>query len=317
MSETGAPADCLAKAVPRRWVFVCGAHMDQALRLDAPARLGVSNPAKVENLAGGSALNAAGVAAAIGLDLTLLSPIGADAGGAILHETCAARGIGDRLIEMPGHATGLYSVLIEPDGNVLIGASDLALYETIDTAWLKTHLRPLMDGGTGLFLNANLSGAALEAAVAMADFVAAATISPAKAARLSPVLAGIDLLFANLAEARALAGEETATAEAAAAMLMERGVGAGAVTHEADPVTGWSEGRIRTTKPPRVDRIADSNGAGDAFAGGVLAALAGGRGFAAALDTGIAAAGLCLRAEGPYPDRAALASLMNPTGTRS
>ena len=80
MSETGAPADCLAKAVPRRWVFVCGAHMDQALRLDAPARLGVSNPAKVENLAGGSALNAAGVAAAIGLDLTLLSPIGADAG---------------------------------------------------------------------------------------------------------------------------------------------------------------------------------------------------------------------------------------------
>lgn len=280
---------------PKRFTFLCGAHFDQVMRLVEEPVAGVSNPARIEAYPGGAALNSASVAASLRLDVTLVSPVGNDANGEHLGKICLERGITPKLVTSRELPTGIYSALFDPSGNIIIGAADLAVYDAITPAWLEENL-PHCDG---LFVNANLHGQQLRTACSRAGFVAAATISPAKARRLLPILGSIDLLVTNLVEARTLVGKDLPP-ENLAEWFHDQGIPAGTISNGAEPLHHWFGGKAGSILPEPVINLVDVNGAGDALAGGLLAGLGTGLPFEEAVKLGLAAARRTLTRKGPY-----------------
>ena len=279
-----------------------GAHFDVTGRLAGPAIAGVSNPGRMERHPGGASLNAASIAAALGLPCSLSSPIGEDADGPALRNVVATRGIGDALFELPDVVTGTYTAIMQNDGDMVIGLADLGIYEQAgahayleagDGASLKTR---------AWFLPANLTEQALaELCSAAGDrFLAMASISPAKSVRLKGMLGNCDLLFTNRGEAAAITGLADAGTEELAQALAELGVNAGTISDGAKPLVWWAGSNGGTLQGETVGTLADVNGAGDALAGATLAALAKGKALHAAVRLGMAAARLVLKSREPY-----------------
>lgn len=294
------------RPAPKDFVFLCGAHFDQIMRLNQPAVMGVSNPAKIENIPGGSALNSASTASAFGLNVTLLSPIGDDLNGQHLAEVCKQRNIRSALIQTVEQPTGNYTAIFDSLGDIVIGASDLAIYTVIDGDWIIRHLVEHLKNDMGLFLNANLEEPLLLASADKACFIAAATISPAKARRLLPILDQVDCLFTNLGEARILSGLVDAEAHELAAWANNKGVSAGTISQGADNLIYWHDGTIGEVMPQKIEDLIDVNGAGDALAGAVLAALAFGKTFPDAVSFANQVAAFSLTHNGPYSPKLAV-----------
>ena len=294
--------------------FFSGTHMDVTGRLDAPARAGQSNPGRVRVHPGGAALNAASAAASLGLASTIASPVGEDEAARALHAALAARGIADALFVQPGHATGSYTAIIEPDGALAIGLADLSIYEAAGAqAYLSAGNGAAARAGLW-YLPANLSAdclagicaaarSAIRSAIQSADnppLLAMAAVSPAKAERLRPVLAQCDLLFANRAEAQTLTGMADAEPADHAAALRALGVRAGVISDGPGPLVWWQGAETGAWIAPPVQEIADVNGAGDTLAGTLMAGLSRGTGFAAATRLAMAASRLVLAETEPY-----------------
>ncbi len=136
--------------------FVTGAHIDLTARIFAPAVIHASNPGTVTARPGGAGLNSASTAASLGAAAVMASPIGPDAHGEILRQTLAARGIADALVTVEGLRTGTYTAIIEPDGSMLIGLADLAIYESVAAGWFFDNCGPALETSGLWFLNANL-----------------------------------------------------------------------------------------------------------------------------------------------------------------
>ena len=287
--------------------FVTGAHMDIAARLfDFPV-YGSSNPGRLVRQPGGAGLNAASVAASLGLSSSLAGPVGDDAHGQEIRHAAAERAIADRLVTLVGEPSGSYTAIMAPDGEMVIGIADLAIYESVDADWLLENCADALSSASLWFLSTNLGKQTLADLAAQADgrLLAAATISPAKAVRLLPCLAELDLIFTNVKEARALvAASQTGLSDADAPMLARAiaasGVKAGVITQGGKEAIFWQHGKFGSIQPPRLDHVTDVNGAGDALAGAVLAGLALGRSLADALPPAIIAAQLTLASPLPF-----------------
>jgi sugar/nucleoside kinase (ribokinase family) len=291
--------------VIRRFASLCvvsGAHVDATGKLDAPPAFGFSNPGRMRRAPGGAGLNAASAAAALGLKVTLAGAIGDDADGQLIRATLATRGIGDALAPLPGHATGQYIAIVGPDGQMAIGFADLAIHEAADAAFLLAHCGKALTAAEAWLVSPNLTQASLVELAGRAQhrLLAAATISPAKAVRLTPILARLDLLFANLAEARALTRLANASPKALIEALVSAGVKAAVLSDSGNPLHGYCAAGSFALQPPRLAAIADVNGAGDALAGATLACLARGMALADAAATGIAAAQATLANAEPF-----------------
>lgn len=282
--------------------FVTGAHVDQTGRLFEAPIPGVSNPGAFVARPGGAGLNAASATAALGVGTALASPLGPDENGRLIRRTLAQRGIADGLVEMAGARTGVYTAIVAPDGDMVIGVADLAIYEAVDADWLLHHCAETLNPAALWFVNANLSAPTLAglAARKAGRRLAGATISPAKAPRLRPVLNALDFLFTNVAEARALTGEPGAGVVRLVEALMAAGVRAGTLSQGGGPLHWWSGAARGVLTPPAVARIVDVNGAGDALAGTVLAGLWRGDDFETAARHGVAAAQLTLSTPEPF-----------------
>lgn len=281
---------------------ISGAHVDATGRLDGPPAFGFSNPGRMRRAPGGAGLNAASAAASLGLKTALAGAVGDDADGRMLAETLARRGIANALHPLPGFATGQYVALVAPDGQMAIGFADLSIHETADAGWLLSHCGEALRRADAWLVSPNLSQSSLAALAerAQSRLFAAATISPAKAPRLRPVLRRLDLLFSNLAEARALTGLADAPPAALIDALRQAGVGAAVLTESGNPLHGYEGTGRFCLQPPPVERIADVNGAGDALAGSTLAGLSRGMALADAAALGIAAAQATLASAEPF-----------------
>lgn len=282
--------------------FITGAHIDLTARTNATPVMGASNPGRVVARPGGAGLNAASTAAALGATTVIASPVGRDAHGQTLHKALAERGIGDCLREVEGGRTGTYTAIIAPDGSMVIGLADLAIYESVDAHWFLGHCGPALERARTWFFNANMPGQTLAQLAARANGkrIAAATISPAKAPRLAPVLRQVDFLFTNLSEARALTGLAKAPAGELVQALVAAGAGSGTLSCGPGPLHWWHHGQSGILLPPPAGQIVDVNGAGDALAATILVALDNGMAFETAARLGIAAAQLTLASPDPF-----------------
>ncbi|MBL4725494.1 MAG: hypothetical protein JKY83_02230 [Rhizobiaceae bacterium] len=286
-------------------VFITGAHLDVVGRLNSAPIKGVSNPGRMENVPGGISLNMASAAVQLNLDCAIIGPIGDDLAGAQVRSAIFERGIIDAMVG--GSKTGTYTSILAPDGSLVIAIADLGIYEKITAPSIFDHHRDALSNASFWVLNTNVSASVLAEIVGEKKDgfganarIAAATISPAKAPRLAPILNAIDVLFTNKLEAASLLDRDDLENNVDLGNALQTlGVKSGTISDGAGALYWWCEEDHGTLSPPRPEKIASVTGAGDALAGSVLAGLAKGLDFETAVKCGMMAAKLTLQSDGP------------------
>jgi len=283
-------------AGPTRPRLLCagGAVVDLKLRLHAPSVAGTSNPASASTSFGGVARNVAENLAALlagtGVDVELLSAIGDDAAGAALLAHLAGHGIAiERVLTLPGEVTAQYLAVLEPGGDLTIGAAVMDILARIDVPALDAAWPAegwvFCDGN----LSADVLAHALERGRGTGTSVAVDAVSTAKVTRLPADLRGLALLSCNRDEAQAWLAHHGRALDRSDADLAQALLAAGA---DAVLLTRGAAGLVVATEDG-VEAIAavpavpvDVTGAGDALIAGTLAALIGGADLVTAAKAG-------------------------------
>lgn len=248
-----------------------GAVWDRKLRLLAPAVAGSSNPVRESAHPGGVARNVAHNLRLLGLPAQLLSAWGDDAAGKALRADCERLGLGlDAVRELAGVASGSYTAVLNPDGSLQLGLAQLDALTALAPAALQASAGLRKDAPIQL-ADMNLPAATLVAwlAEARGGLAVLLAVSEPKMAALPEDLSRLDLLIANAGEWQAAGGNTE---------FARRGLRRALVTQGSQGVRcgEWRAGHWqwqRLAAPP-LTQVADATGAGDAFAAGVLAALA-------------------------------------------
>jgi pseudouridine kinase len=251
-----------------------GANVDVKVRTASPPTEGRSTPGEVHLAPGGAARNVAEALARMGAEVALHTAVGADAFGDWLIAVTTAAGVDCAAVFRGPGQTGIY---VTVNG---AGVADASLVESLDPAW------PAWPGTEGVVrvLDANLSASVIArlAAPASASRLVLIGTSPAKVARLRPLLRDAWLLCLTAAEAAALlgagahaGGEPLARAVAAlgpAQVLLTEGArGLGLL---ADPHPSAARGRWWTHPARPAVALVDPTGAGDVAAAALTFGLA-------------------------------------------
>lgn len=243
-----------------------------------------SNPVSRQQRVGGVAANAAFAAAASATGDTpkarqpirFAAAIGTDAVATQLENTLLQAGIAPCLQYLSECTTGRYIAVLEPDGELYIGLSDVALAESLDAT--KVPLQCADYPCQALLMDANLTEKCLKTLSQLASSAgitqAAMSVSPVKTTRLLSMASSLDLLFCNRREAMALAAADfpvDAHIDQLADALLDQGFRQFVLTDAASPVL-VQDHRDRCHVPvPAIGSASSVNGAGDALAGATFA----------------------------------------------
>jgi sugar/nucleoside kinase (ribokinase family) len=277
--------------------------VDVLARLPGPLALGSDTPATIAMLGGGSAANTAAWLAAVGAQVTLVARVGDDALGRTVVDELTTAGVDLAVTIDPDRPTGTCIVLVDPAGERTMVPSAGA-NETVGTALptiaegerLHVSGYPLLRAASSPAIAAALAQARSAGASVSVDAASAAPLRDFGARRFMD-LVGPALLFANADEAAVLTRLDD---PGDAARRLAEACGEAIVKCGAEGAV-WSDGSALTrTTVSRVQPV-DSTGAGDAFAAGVLAALARGAGITAALRAGHELASRAIVSAGARP----------------
>jgi ribokinase len=250
--------------------------------------------------AGGKGANQAVAAARLGAQVTFVARVGQDMFGQQALDNFRREGLDVRyVIADPSAPSGVALIVVGPGGKNIIavapGANGRLTPADVAAA------QPALAQARVMLLQLEIPLQTVLAA-AQAGRAAGLTVvlNPAPAQPLpDELLAAVDLLTPNESEAASLTGAPTP--EAAAAALLQRGVGGVIVTlGEAGALVA-----VGAAAPLRVPGFAlpavDTTAAGDAFNGGLATALARGEGIAAAVRYAHAVAALSVTRLGAQP----------------
>lgn len=251
---------------------------------------------------GGKGSNQAVAAARAGGRAHLVTRLGRDDFAALARSTWAAAGVRPEVTEdgdshtgaafiFLDAATGDNAIIVAPGAGGRIAPADLDARADLirGAAVFLTQLeQPLAAARRGLEI-ARAAGVTT-------------ILNPAPAADLDDDLLSLcDLITPNETEAAALTGLPVASlaeAEAAAGLLMARGVGAVAMTLGAQGVLYRDRAQVVHVPALAAGPVVETTGAGDAFNGALAVALAEGRGPVEAVRFGCAAAGISVTRPG-------------------
>jgi ribokinase len=276
--------------------------LDVTVRPLAAIAVDTDTPSVNRVEAGGQAANVAAWAAAAGAGARLVARRSSDPAGRLAEERVRARGVdvvgpagpepAGVIVSLLGDG-GTRSMLTDRGAGPLLSAADLEARWFADVGWLhvsgyalavepaceaaREAARRVRDGGGRVSVDL-ASTAAIEAT--------GGRVFAARVAGLQPAL-----VFGTAEELRYVA------ADVAPIVVAKRGA-AGALLR----------GPVEAERPSVADAVIDTTGAGDALAGGMLAALAAGAAYVAALEAGLRAAADCVGRRGAMPPtiRAAL-----------
>jgi sugar/nucleoside kinase (ribokinase family) len=251
---------------------------------------------RIELRAGGSAANAALAAARLGARTAVIGRVGADAPGRLVADTLAATGVQPLLAVDDDVATGCVivvggtSVVADPGASARLAPGDLP--EPLAARAVLVSGYSLLQAGPEPAARAALERA--QADWLAVDAASARLVAGFGIDRFLRATATANVLLANDDEARALTGLE---AEQAVLMLTRRYRVVCIKLGRAGALAS-SGGDIARVDVQPLDR-ADTLGAGDAFAGGFLFALARGDELTAALRIGCDTATAALLGQKP------------------
>ena len=255
---------------------------DVMLDVFAAAGAGDAVHADVRVRGGGSALNAAVWAASEGARAAVVGRIGADPAGTMVRTTLEEAGVEARLVVDPEAPTGTVvymgeSVVADRGATARLSRHDLPR---------RLEARAILVSGYALLHDDTRDAARAAIERSQADWLAldvasAELVRRTGADRVLELASGVDVLLANEDEALVLTGG--APQEAAAAL--GRRFRVACVKRGARGVVASFDGETVACPAPHVLEH-DVAGAGDAFAAGLLVALAAGRPLAEALESG-------------------------------
>jgi ribokinase len=265
---------------------------------------------------GGKGANQAVAAARLGARVSMVGRVGRDGFGQTLLENLAADGIDQTfVIQDPEAATGVALIVVEDAGQnsivVASGANARLSPDDVEAAEVALARADVLL----LQLESPLETVSRAAEMAHAHGVAV-VLNPAPARPLpASLLSLVDVLVPNESETALLSDRpvaDRAQAEAAAAALLELGVGTVILTlGERGALLAGTDG-VRQVPAFEVAPV-DTTAAGDAFVGGFAVALAEGRAMAEAARWGNAAGALATTKPGAQPSlptRRAVAELL-------
>lgn len=276
-----------------------GAHIDRRGQVSVPYVPGASNPGVMHEEAGGGAFNAIRTIVQRDVPVGILSVRGGDSAGDAVARAIEAAGISDHSVTFMDRATPSYTAILDEHGDVVSALADMGLYDLAFEKQLRRRsTRDLVAEADALFCDANMPARALERLIRLAGGkpVYALAISPAKIGRLTSVLDALACVFMNRREALALT---TLPADASTHRIVDAlrtlGLQSAVISHGDGALLGFRDGNVHEVLPPAVETIVDVTGAGDAMAGGIVAALMKGIAFPDALREGLAASYLTVQ----------------------
>ena len=264
---------------------------------------------------GGKGANQAVAAARLGVPVRMVGRVGRDAFGPVLLHALTAHGVNIQGVAVVPEASGVAMIEVDaggenritviPGANGGLGAPDL---ERLDAA---------LEGAAALLLQLEVPLPAVVEAARMAHARGVSVVlDPAPAqvlpAELYPL---IDLLTPNASEAGALVGFPVVTeqdAERAAQELRSRGVAEVLIKRGGQGVLWVGAGPVQSMPAYRVEAV-DTVAAGDAFNGGLAAALADRLPLAEAIRWGLATSALAVTRHGAQdslPSRSEVRALL-------
>ncbi|MFO0994616.1 MAG: carbohydrate kinase family protein [Hyphomicrobiales bacterium] len=214
-------------------VVIGGANLDIRAVSTEPLIEATSNPGRVRIMPGGVARNISEHLARLSIDTGLISAVGNDpAGRQILAQTVAA-GVDISGVNTVAEPTGIYSAILDHDGNLFTAVNAMAIIEAISPEQVLAH-RGKLQAADLIIVDCNLAVATLKRVASFAaergKRLIVDPVSVPKCVRLDAMLE-IAPLFAvtpNRAQAEKLTGFSCTTprmAERAAQALHGRGVG--------------------------------------------------------------------------------------------
>lgn len=259
------------------YVLVIGAAgIDSKGRANAPLTLNTSTPGTVRVSVGGTARNVADNLARLGIEVVLLSAIGAGGSGRRILTNAAEVGINtDYLIISEDYHTAAYLAILDDKGNLVMSVDDMEILECI-TPQIINRRRRLIRDAEMVVMDSNLSEASIDSLFKVAKRynvrVCADPTSTTLVPRLKPYLTDIYMITPNVAEAEVLSGKSIKNRDdalAAARKLVNRGVELVIITlAEAGVVyaTASESGHV----PAVATELVDSTGASDALTATVV-----------------------------------------------
>ncbi|HYM52068.1 MAG TPA: PfkB family carbohydrate kinase [Candidatus Dormibacteraeota bacterium] len=259
---------------------------------------------RFEHHFGGKGANQAVAAARAGASVLMVGAAGRDPNGDASLEALAAEGVDVSRVRRVDAPTGVAIIAVGPDGeNQIVVAPGANAELTAEDGGLAGL--PLGDGVLLASLEVPIA-AVIAAIAAAAERGMPAILNAAPGQRLpDAILVHRPILVLNQGELLVATG--ALSPEQALASLAAAGVGPLIVTRSAGGVLLADLERRVELPAHRVERVMDTTGAGDTFAGVLAAFLAGGASVRAAVEAANVAAGLSVQqdgARGGMPTRA-------------
>ena len=274
------------------------AHIDKILTFYTEPTNGHSAPARSETCYGGVGQNMALALARLNNKVGVVSLLGQDAEGERVTKNLQDHDISTAgILTLPGHPTGSYVALHKGDGELCLAAADMDIYDELTPFMLKGIHAVLQDSKAWVIDCAfkPIVYSYLADCIGDLDLYATITSIP-KAEKIRPILGKAKVLFGNVDEVTHLAGIDYQNDDdiwTAAKKLANDGIESVFVTLGSRGVYVLSKGE-RYARPPFPTKIKCVNGAGDAFAAGAINEMVNGNSIEEAMETGLAAASLCL-----------------------
>ena len=293
-----------------------GANVDVTWRPSAEVSFGTSNPAGRFMSVGGVAANVSRTLAGLGLAVSVVAKIGRDADGGLVRAALEGRSVNTGfLLPNPNHSTGVYSAVLSPEGDLVLGLADMAIHDSFSPVSLPAEDAFGSDWAAWV-LDANLPPETLEEIVRRrppGTLLVLDSVSRAKAPRLRDIITDADIVFSNDSEITSLMQEEDP--ESAAAAARRDGVSTVVLPRGPNGVWVFGEDGLRTFDPPDGD-ITSVTGAGDALLAGTVYALVRGLSMDGAMTFGIRVAAATLASAEPVASAEDLASLARSLDAR-
>ena len=279
-----------------------GMCVDRILNLHHTATAGTSNPVTTRFGRGGVARNVAENLARLSQPVRLVAVVGNDADGRDLVRETAYHGVDTGLVETSLRwPTGTYTAAIQPDGELFAGFADMDICQAMDRNFIQARWLQIA-GSSLVFADANLPRDSLAYLVTGCRehglMLVVDVVSVSKARRLPLNLNGVDTLFCNRDESRAILGDDAPReTKARARALCRRGAANAVVTAGAEGVA-FATADDAIMLPSVAAEIVDVTGAGDALVAGTLYGRLHDRSITESLRMGLNGAALTIASPG-------------------
>ncbi|WP_442878493.1 PfkB family carbohydrate kinase [Carnobacterium sp.] len=276
-------------------ICIGAANIDRRYLMEAPLIEGTTNDVKTQSTTGGVARSIAENLGRLEVEAALLSVVGND------PEWRKIKAASEHFMDvsavdtLEGEATGTFMEVVNPNGDILFGLSDMEIYHCMTPEWLTKHLT-LLKRAKYLVADLNLPKETLELLIALKMKhqipLVLITVSVPKMVNMPASLDGVDLLIVKHDETEAflnLAVKSEEDAEQAAIKWLSYGAHSVIVTKNDDTLVYVADnGETIRYKNPHDITNRYKWGANEAICAGLIYARQQGKSISQSLMAGFA-----------------------------